>query len=59
MCFYDDILFKPDDGKIKGYNTVKNTYKEFECSIVNEESKLIKKDKCFIIINNNSIYKFG
>jgi len=59
LCFYNNIIFKPSDGCIKGYSYEKNIYKDFECNIVNEDSKLLREDSKFIVINEKEIYKVG
>jgi len=59
LCFYNNIIFKPSDGCIKGYSYEKNIYKDFECGIVNEDSKLLRQDGKFIVINEKEIYKVG
>ena len=59
LCFYNNIIFKPSDGCIKGYSYEKNIYKDFECNIVNEDSKLLREGGKFIVINEKEIYKVG
>ena len=59
LCISNDILYIPLDGKIRGYSHTKSLFKDFECSIVNNESILIKKKNKFTIINNENIYLLG
>ena len=59
LCFYNNTLFIPKDGAIRGYNFLKNVFKDFNCSIVSEDSKLIREDKKFIAINEKEIYQIG
>jgi serine/threonine protein kinase len=59
MCFYNSVIFKPCDGAIKGFSYEKNVYKDFECSVVNEESKLSRTGNKFVVINEKEIYKVG
>ena len=59
LCFYSNIIFKPSDGCIKGYSYEKNIYKDFECNVVNEDSKLLREGNKFIVINEKEIYKVG
>jgi len=59
LCFYNNTIFGAHDGYITGYNYKKNLYKNFECSVIEEGAKLIKKDKKFIVINEKEIYEIG
>ena len=59
LCFYSNIIFKPNDRCIKGYSYEKNIYKDFECNVVNEDSKLLREGNKFIVINEKEIYKVG
>jgi hypothetical protein len=59
LCFNNNVIFKPCDGAIKGYSYEKNIYKDFECSVVNEDSKIVKNSNKFIVINEKEIYKIG
>ena len=59
VCINNSTLFIPIDGKIRGYSYTKSIFKDFECSVVNDESKLIKKKNKFIIINDENIYSLG
>ena len=59
LCFYSNIIFKPNDRCIKGYSYEKNIYKDFECNVVNEDSKLLREGSKFIVINEKEIYKVG
>lgn len=59
LCFENKIMFKPSDKKIIAFRFDKNIYKEFECSIVSEDSKLSRRNGKFVIINEKEIYRFG
>ena len=59
VCINNSTLFIPIDGKIRGYSYTKSIFKDFECSVANDESKLIKKKNKFIIINDENIYSLG
>jgi serine/threonine protein kinase len=59
LCFNNNVIFKPCDGAIKGFSYEKNIYKDFECNVVNEDSKIIKQGGKFIVINEKEIYKIG
>lgn len=58
MCFYNNTIYDPGNGKIIGINFVKNTAKEFSCNVVDESSKLEFKEGGFIITNDDKIYSF-
>ena len=55
-CIHNSNIFIPVDGKIRGYSYKKSTFKDFECSIVSEESKLIKEKNRFVIVNLENVY---
>lgn len=55
-CIYNSNIFIPVDGKIRGYSYKKSTFKDFECSFVSEESKLIKEKNKFVIVNPENVY---
>lgn len=55
-CIYNSNIFIPVDGKIRGYSYQKSAFKDFECSVVSEESKLIKEKNRFVIINIENVY---
>ena len=57
--FCNNTIYDPADGKIIGTNLIKNTAKEFTCSVVDESSKLEFTGKGFKIYNQNNIYNFG
>lgn len=52
-------IYIPIDGKIRGYSYKKDIFKDFECSIVGPDSKLIKSGSKFTIINDDNIYTLG
>lgn len=56
VCISNSTIFFPIDGKIRGFAYSKDVYKDFECSVVNNDSRLIKDGKKFIIINDENIY---
>lgn len=57
--FCNNTIYAPADGKIIGTNIVKNTAKEFNCSVVDESSKLQFTGHGFKIYNKNNIYNYG
>ena len=59
ICFYNGIIYGPTSGQIRGFNSAKNLYKDFPCSIVNEDSKLIKIGVSFVVVNEKTIYRVG
>jgi hypothetical protein len=59
LCFDNDVIFKPGDGFIRGYQPLKNQYKDFPCSVAREDSILYRKGSSFIVITGKEIYKVG
>ena len=59
IYFFNNTIYDPDDGKIIGINLLKDTAKEFPCSIVDESSKLEFTGKGFRIYNQDIIYNYG
>lgn len=59
ICFSNKIIFKPGDKIIRGFSYDKNIYKDFQCDVVNEDSKLMREGNKFIVINEKEIYKVG
>ena len=59
ICYYNSVIFIPKDGSVTGYNYRNNTYKDFPCSIINEDSKLIRENNKFTVINEKEIYQVG
>lgn len=57
--FFNNTIYDPDDGRIIGTNIVKNTAKEFNCSVVDESSRLQFTGRGFKIYNKNNIYNYG
>ena len=57
--FFNNTIYDPADGRIIGTNIVKNTAKEFNCSVVDESSKLQFTGRGFKIYNKNNIYNYG
>lgn len=55
-CIYNSNIFIPVDGKIRGYSYKKSAFKDFECGVVSEESKLIKEKNRFVIVNPENVY---
>ena len=56
MCMSNSTIFFPIDGKIRGFAYAKDMFKDFQCGVVNYDSKLIKSGKKFIIVNDENIY---
>jgi serine/threonine protein kinase len=59
LTFYNNTIFKPGQGKITGFHVIKNIYKDFPCTPVTEDSKLIRKGNKFTIIDDTTIYEAG
>ena len=55
-CVSNSTLFIPVDGKIRGFAYTKSVFKDFECGVVSDGSKLIKKKNKFVIVNDENIY---
>lgn len=47
------------DGKIRRYSYKKSAFKDFECGVVSEESKMIKEKNKFVIVNFENVYVLG
>lgn len=58
-CVSNSTLFIPVDGKIRGFAYTKSVFKDFECGVVSDGSKLIKKKNKFVIVNDENIYSLG
>lgn len=59
LCFSNGTIFIPIDGKIRGYAYSKDKFKDFECTVVDNDSKLIRKGNKFIIVNDDNLYQLG
>ena len=57
--FCNNTIYDPADGKIVGTNISKNTAKEFDCSVVDEGSRLQFTGRGFKIYNKQNIYNYG
>ena len=57
--FFNNTIYDPADSKIIGTNLVKNTAKEFDCSVADESSRLQFTGRGFKIYNKNNIYNYG
>lgn len=55
-CIYNLNIFIPVDKKIRGYSYKKSAFKDFECNVVSEESKMIKEKNRFVIVNLENVY---
>lgn len=55
-CISNSTIFIPVDGKIRGFSYQKSVFKDFECNVVSEESKLIKEKSRFVIVNTENVY---
>lgn len=55
-CIYNSNIFIPVDGKIRGYSYKKSAFKDFECSVISEESNLVKEKNRFVIVNLENVY---
>lgn len=58
-CISNYAIFIPIDGKIRGFNYKKSAFKDFECSVVSDESNLIKEKNKFVIVNFENVYVLG
>ena len=58
VCFDNGIIYIPIDDAIRGMNVKTLQYKDFKCSVVTSDSKLVKRNNQFIIVNDENIYKF-
>jgi len=59
LCFSNGVIFSPSDKAIRGFGYVNNVYKDFNCDVVNDGSKLIREGNKFIVINEKEVYKLG
>jgi hypothetical protein len=59
IVFDNKIIFKSSNKKIIMYSYEKNTYKDIDCDIVNEDCKLIKNSNKIIVIDEKVIYEVG
>ncbi len=59
VCFYNSNISIPIDGNIRVYSYQKQAFKDFECEVVSQDSRLIKNDSTFTIINDENIYRLG
>lgn len=57
--FCNNTIYDPADGKIVGTNISKNTAKEFDCSVVDEGSRLQFTGRGFKIYNKQNIYNYS
>lgn len=55
-CISNSTIFIPIDGKIRGFSYQKSVFKDFEYSVISEESKLIKEKNRFVIVNLENVY---
>ncbi|MCH5267102.1 MAG: hypothetical protein J1E62_02055 [Lachnospiraceae bacterium] len=58
-CISNSTIFIPISGKIRGFNFSKFAFKDFECDVVSEESKLMKEKNKFVIIAPENVYILG
>lgn len=56
VCFSNSTLFIPIDQKIRGYSYQKQAFKDFECSVVSDDSSLTRKGRGFVIVNPENMY---
>ena len=59
LCIYNNTIYIPIDGKIRGYSYQKQAFKDFECGAVSPDSRLIKNGPTFTIVNDENIYRLG
>jgi len=59
LAFYNDLMYKPSRKAIIRFDYKTNQYKEFKVPTVSEGTKLMKKGKKFIAINETEIHEIG
>lgn len=59
ICYDNGIIYFPGDKHIIGFNHANNTYKEFQSSIVDNESRLQKKLSKITVVNDTEVYELG
>lgn len=59
LCYDNGVIYIPSDKCIIGFNHATNVYKEFQSSIVDNESRLQKNRNKIIVINDTEIYELG
>ncbi|MDR2524019.1 MAG: hypothetical protein LBC95_00545, partial [Candidatus Nomurabacteria bacterium] len=59
VCFANNTIFDPADGKIIGTNVFRNTAKEFVCAAIDESAKLRFSNGKFTIATDEKVYLFG
>lgn len=58
-CISNSTVYIPIDRKIRGFSYQKSAFKDFECSVVSEESNLEKEKNRFVIVNPENVYYLG
>jgi serine/threonine protein kinase len=59
LAFNNNTIYSAHECSIRGFNWVKNTYKDFQCDEVEEGATLKFKGKKIIVINQASVYEAG
>jgi serine/threonine protein kinase len=59
LCFQNELIYKPSDGAIIRFNYKTNEYKEFKVPVISVETKLLKRQNKFIVINEDKIFEIG
>lgn len=59
MCFDNGVIYIPSDKHIIGFNHATNVYKEFQSSVVDNESRLQKQGNKITATNDTEIYRLG
>lgn len=59
ITFAASTIFIPNDGIIRGYNFQKQLFKDFDVDVVTSDSKLIRTNTGFKVINDENIYNVG
>lgn len=55
-CLWAYTLYIPMDGYIRGFSFEKQAYRDFACDVVTPDSRLIRRNNEFMIVNDENIY---
>ncbi len=56
LCLWAHTLYIPMDGYIRGFSFEKQAYRDFACDVVTPDSRLIRGNNEFMIVNDENIY---
>lgn len=54
--FSNNTLYIPMNSTLRGYSYSKNIYKDFNCDIINDNSKIYKNGKKIYVVNDENLY---